>query len=118
VRDWVKGVNFILDYNCYYNTPSTGFRVFHAEGERHDSLLSFRAVTGQEMNGMYADPQFVSTPDLGKYKEAETPPARDVSIGDLRLKPTSPCIDKGAVIRGINEDFKGKAPDIGAFESE
>lgn len=118
VRDWVRGVNFILDYNCYFNTPNTGFRVFHAEGERHDSLLSFRTVSGQEMNGLYADPQFVSTPDLGKYKESEAPPAKDVSIGDLRLKPTSPCIDKGAVIRGINEDFKGKAPDIGAFENE
>jgi hypothetical protein len=37
--------------------------------------------------------------------------------GDLRLRPDSPCIDRGVILRGINEDYRGRAPDIGAFES-
>jgi hypothetical protein len=105
-----------MDYNCYFNTPNTGLRRFHFKGERYEYLEDFQLATGMETHGMYADPQFVATPDLGLYKENEAPPLTDTSVGDMRLKPTSPCIDKGAVIRGVNEDFKGQAPDIGAYE--
>ena len=36
---------------------------------------------------------------------------------DYRLKPTSPAINAGVLIPGINDvGFAGKAPDIGAFE--
>jgi hypothetical protein len=118
VRDWVNAVNYILDYNCYYNTPQTGLRPFQADGRRLESLEEFRAASGQETHGIYADPQFVSTPGLGLFQEADAPPVKDISAADMRLKPTSPCLDKGAVIRGINDDFKGKAPDIGAFEHQ
>jgi hypothetical protein len=33
------------------------------------------------------------------------------------LKKGSPCIDAGVVIPGITDGFKGKAPDLGAYES-
>jgi hypothetical protein len=36
---------------------------------------------------------------------------------DFRLKPGSPAIDAGVVLPTINDDFSGKAPDIGAYES-
>ena len=35
---------------------------------------------------------------------------------DLRLAKESPLIDKGIHVKGINDDFHGKAPDIGAYE--
>ena len=35
---------------------------------------------------------------------------------DLRPATGSPLIDKGVHIKGINDDFKGDAPDIGAYE--
>ena len=41
----------------------------------------------------------------------------DPYAGDLRLKPGSPAIDAGMAISGITDDFKGKAPDAGAYES-
>jgi hypothetical protein len=36
---------------------------------------------------------------------------------DFRLKPGSPAVDAGVVLPSINDDFTGKAPDIGAYES-
>lgn len=39
-------------------------------------------------------------------------------LGDHKYLPDgSPAIDRGIIIAGINEDFKGKAPDIGAYET-
>jgi hypothetical protein len=36
--------------------------------------------------------------------------------GDFTLLPTSPNIDRGVVLPGINDDFIGNAPDVGAYE--
>jgi hypothetical protein len=35
---------------------------------------------------------------------------------DFRLKPSSKAIDAGVVLPNINDDFSGKAPDLGAIE--
>jgi hypothetical protein len=35
---------------------------------------------------------------------------------DFRLRPGSPAIDAGVALPTINDDFTGKAPDIGAYE--
>jgi len=37
--------------------------------------------------------------------------------GDFRLKPGSPGIDQGVRLAGLNDDFLGDAPDMGALES-
>jgi hypothetical protein len=110
-----------LDHNCYFHVPGKPPRKFQWGKTSYPALAAFSRATGQEKNGLYADPLFVSTPDVGKYGPAATLavlalPKRD-RPGDLRLRECSPCIGKGAVLRGINEDFKGRAPDIGAFES-
>lgn len=36
---------------------------------------------------------------------------------DLRLQPGGPLIDAGAKLAGVNDDFTGKAPDMGAYEA-
>ena len=41
---------------------------------------------------------------------------RDPANGDLRPREGSPLIDTGFVVEGINEDYIGDAPDIGAYE--
>jgi hypothetical protein len=41
----------------------------------------------------------------------------DPDVGDLTLKSTSPCIDKGRVIAPYTDNFAGSAPDQGAYES-
>ena len=35
---------------------------------------------------------------------------------DLRLKDSSAAVDAGVVLPGFNDGFKGKAPDLGAYE--
>jgi len=39
------------------------------------------------------------------------------NISDFTLNPSSPNIDRGALIPGLNDSFSGSAPDIGAYES-
>jgi len=122
----------VFDYNCYGDTGerrlSFTWDVFEDGAYREslfmETLEEFRAKTGQEEHGIYADPGFVDTTGMGavpwrRYSAArfsENPQAEDMSQGDMHLLPTSPCIDAGAVIRGINEDFEGAAPDMGAYE--
>ena len=36
---------------------------------------------------------------------------------DFRLKPKGKAIDKGVILPNINNNFKGKAPDLGAIEA-
>ena len=64
----------------------------------HD-LITFQNKTGQEPNGIDATPGFV-----------------DAANGEYALNPGSDLIDAGILIPGINDDYSGPAPDIGAYE--
>ena len=68
------------------------------EGKTYGSLDEFRAA-GYEKHGLVAEPGFV-----------------DEANADFRLSADSPLIDKGVHIPGINDDYLGAAPDIGAYE--
>jgi hypothetical protein len=63
------------------------------------ALDDFAAATGQESHGLSIDPGFA-----------------DAGNGDYALAPSSGLIDAATVIPGINDDYVGDAPDIGAFE--
>ena len=114
-----------LDYNCYYHIPERAPRRFQADKKTYNTIADFAKATGQETHGLYADPLFVAQEGAGKYASLPLSASlsqyvllKDEKSGDLRLRAGSPCIDRGVVVRGINEDFKGKAPDIGAFERD
>ena len=38
-------------------------------------------------------------------------------LDSLSIGPSSPGFDAGEIIPNFNDDFRGKAPDIGAFEA-
>ncbi len=125
---------YLLENNCYWPVPDAGpLRYLWQEQagdsswveRRFERLTDFSAATGGESRGLEADPLFAATPGLGavervnygraafsSYPQLEHPEA----AGDLRLAPGSPCIDAGEYIPGINDDFLGRAPDIGAHE--
>jgi hypothetical protein len=63
-------------------------------------LATFINLTGQELHGLSSAPGF-SNP----------------ASGDYTLSSGSPLIDRGLIIPGINDDYAGRAPDIGAFEN-
>jgi len=68
--------------------------------DRHlNTLAELQAATGQEMAGINQEPMF-----------------REPATGDYGLHPASPLVDSGVPIPGINNDFHGDAPDIGALE--
>ncbi len=59
--------------------------------------------------------------DGGVYAAAIEPPDDEkkifpVSANDQRLREGSPAVDKGTVLPGISDGYKGAAPDLGAYE--
>jgi len=78
-------------------TTASG-KVAQWSGSNYASLSAFSKATGQEPHGLNIDPKFAA-------------------VGtDYRLAAGSPLIDGGMAIPGVNDDFIGKAPDIGAIE--
>ncbi len=69
------------------------------ENIRYASLVAFTAATGQEPHGVNVEPGFTE-PTNGNYT----------------LDSQSGLVDAGVLIPGINDDYSGTAPDIGAFE--
>ena len=89
-----------FDYDLWYASVSTKPKFEWRNGSQsnsYDTLKAFRMGTGQEEHGIWGDPQL---------------------DGMLHPKMASPVIDAAMRIPGINDDFSGAAPDIGAFERQ
>jgi hypothetical protein len=54
--------------------------------------------------------------NTGSHNIKQDPEFVDEGGNDYRLTSDSPCIDEGKKISGINDDYLGDGPDIGAFE--
>ncbi|HUU26382.1 MAG TPA: right-handed parallel beta-helix repeat-containing protein [archaeon] len=57
--------------------------------------------------------------DIGVFKEQiefPNPPIPERKPTDLSLKPGSAAVDAGLVIPNVNDNYTGKAPDLGAYE--
>ncbi len=99
-----------------------GFRFYpeHMPGKpyvfdkkEYASLDEFAAATGHNKNSILIpgyEELFVKVP------EPDGEPNYKFEELDFRLKPGTPAIDAGKVIPNINDDFTGKAPDLGAIE--
>ena len=82
-----------------WNTTSGSYH-FKWENVNYATIAQLCKSTGLECNG-----------------HEEAPQLANPGGGNLSLLPTSPNIDRGITILGINDIFYGSAPDIGAFES-
>jgi hypothetical protein len=92
----VNPVAWSGDGDDLYTTDAS--RLVYWTGTRYDTLGAFRAL-GQETNGLSAPPQLVS-------------PAG----GNFEPQPGSPLVDAGVALAGINDDYAGAGPDVGALE--
>lgn len=81
-----------------WNTSGGGYR-YKWEGVEYSTLTQFCRASGLECNGHESAPGLANPP------------------GDLSLSVSSPNIDRGVFIPGVNDGFLGGAPDLGAFES-
>jgi hypothetical protein len=89
-----------LDYDDLYTTLAGELVWWDGLPDRHlNTLAEFQAATGQEPHGLSVEPGWA-----------------DAAHGDYTLDPTSDLIDAGVVIPGINDDYVGLAPDMGAYE--
>ncbi|MFN8598731.1 MAG: right-handed parallel beta-helix repeat-containing protein [Anaerolineae bacterium] len=89
-----------LDYDDLYTTQAGELAWWSNLPDRHLNTLSeLQTATGLELHGLNAAPGFVNA-----------------ASGDYALSTTSPLIDKGLIIPGINDGFVGARPDIGAYE--
>lgn len=73
-----------------------------------------------ELNSLTSEKHAISV-DLAALNPSVAFPAApfpEASPQDLRLSDGSAALDKGAVLPGINDDFEGKAPDLGAHEGK
>ncbi len=98
---WNMIVENAVDFDHDNLVSARGWSLVRWGDTRYLTLRDFAAATGQERHGLNIDSGFV-----------------DPSKGDYRLLPNSQLVDAGVLIPGINDDFNGRAPDIGAFESE
>jgi parallel beta-helix repeat protein len=90
-----------LDFDDLYTTLPGELAWWADLPDRHlNTLAELQAATGQELSGLNEAPMF-----------------RDPAGGDYGLQPASPLVDAGVLIPGINHDYQGAAPDIGAFEA-
>jgi hypothetical protein len=99
ITDYGNVVNFDADLD--YDNLDTTHSSYFVKWENIDySILSeFQVATSQEPSGFSVASKFV-----------------DISQGDFRLMSDSPLINSGVILPGINDDFEGSAPDIGAYE--
>jgi Right handed beta helix region len=87
------------NHNNWHTTRGSGVPHFKWEDVDYTSMAALCAATGLECNG-YEDSPALTNP----------------SGGDFTLLPSSPNVDRGILIPGINDGFVGTAPDVGAYE--
>ena len=89
-------------------------RFLHWNGVAYDTLADLKARCPVERHAVQLDSASV-------FASGVLPPTdekdRFPNDGqDLRLKSSCGAVDAGEAIPGLNDDFKGKAPDLGAYE--
>jgi len=96
-----------FDVAADYQAPSLVTRHFK-------SLAEYQQTTRQEQHSVLVDFDIfvkVTEPDKSDPQRLYNP-----EDFDFRLKPGSAAIDAGTLLPTINDDFTGKAPDLGAYE--
>jgi hypothetical protein len=88
------------NYDDWYTTKGTAGSHFKWENVNYNTISALCKASGLECNGSESAPGFAN-------------PAG----GDFTLLASSPNIDRGIPISGINDGFSGSAPDAGAYET-
>ena len=96
----------------YDGVASIGTNTFQG----HIGTVAFNSFATLQANTTEKNAVMV---DLGIFASAPafpTSPYPPKAIADLRLAAASAAVDKGTVLGGIDDDFAGTAPDLGAYE--
>jgi hypothetical protein len=116
------------DYNAFrpspgkddafeWNTPPAGVAADYKTApvvHRFKTLREYSDATGQDTHSVLVDFDVfvnVTMPDKSDPQRLYKPDGLD-----FRLRPGSPAVDAGIALPSINDDYTGRAPDLGAFE--
>ena len=116
----------LMDYNAYPAIPAgrkLGWFDF-SDGQvdlsqiketAFDTAKAYTEQTGWEKHAVWG----ITAEDFARLPAWEggvtnSPDWKDI---DLCLKPDSRAVDAGVVIAQVSEEYKGKAPDLGAYEA-
>jgi hypothetical protein len=91
----------------------TKFEASSREQRRFKTLKEFSEATGQDTHSVLVDYDvFVKVAAPGPDPRTLYKPADF----DFQLRAGSAAVDAGVRLSGIDDDFTGKAPDLGAYE--
>ena len=98
--------------------PKAGQRLYEpkpGDWKNYATLADFRTATGQEAHGIEIDFDIFE-------KMVPPDPAKRHAVYhstdlNFRLRPHSKAVDAGVPIPTVNDEFSGRAPDLGAFET-
>jgi len=119
IMTWANATaNYSTDYNGFRPNRAVkdqyGFLAPGAPLRQFATLADLRQATGQEAHGIEVD--F----DIFENLKAPDPARRHHVYHSMdlnfRLKANAKAVDAGALLPTINDDFSGKAPDLGALE--
>ena len=86
------------------------------EVRRFKTLAEYSEATHQDQHSVAVDYDvFVNVPKLEKDPKT-VQKLYKASDFDFSLKQGSAAVDKGVMLPNITDGFKGKAPDLGAYE--
>lgn len=99
-----------LDYSGYWRLGTSAFfpGLARIDDTSYDDMESLYVAEGIEEHGVSVEPRFVDELVDNSYT--------DIVDFDYSLRSDSGLIDRGLLLPGINDDYAGEAPDIGAFE--
>jgi hypothetical protein len=105
-------VHCSFDYDGFGGGPFDLFAKW--TGERYATFAEFRARSGIEQHAALVDPATVFA--SGVMPPQDYSRQSPVAANNLRLGANSAAIDAGATLPNLNDGYRGKAPDLGAYE--
>jgi hypothetical protein len=105
------------DFSFMWKSPPFSIRADYAakrEERKFKTLQAYSEATGQDKHSILIDYgifQKVSAPDPSDPRKLYKP-----DDFDFQLRPGSAAVDAGIRLPNINDDFTGRAPDLGAYE--
>ena len=130
IMAWANATDaFSTDYNGFrpnkgvaaqyqWLSPAKGTTAYEpkpTEWKTFAKLADLKAATGQEAHGIEVD--FDIFEKLSPPNPANRHAVYHAMDLNFKLKPGSKAVDAGVKIPGVNDNFVGKAPDLGALES-
>jgi hypothetical protein len=106
--------NFMGEPGIRSTQEQTQFEMKARERRRFKTLKEYAEATGQDRHSLLVDyDTFVHVTPAGPDPRTLYKP----SDFDFALRPGSAAIDAGLRLPGVNDDFTGRAPDLGAYEA-